>query len=110
MALDYKSIGNRIRVIRNSRQLTQEELSELSDISREHISHIESGSAKMSLRAIVNIANALETSVDYFLHDNVKASYSKFDLDFKILLEHCTPREREIVYDSVKSLIDTLKK
>ena len=110
MALDYKAIGRRIRFDRMSRQLTHEKLSELTDISREHISHIESGSTKLSLTAIVNIANALDTSVDYFLYDNVKASYSNYDLDLKLLLEHCTPREREIVYESVKSLIAAMKK
>ena len=80
MALDYKAIGRRIRFARMSRQLTQEKLSELTDISREHISHIESGSTKLSLPAIVNIANALDTSVDYFLYDNVKASYIKSNI------------------------------
>lgn len=110
MELDYKAIGKRIRSARTSRKLTQEKLGELADISREHISHIESGSTMVSLKSIVNIANALETSVDYLLYDNVKASYSNYDLEFKLLIEHCTPGELEIVYESVRRLLEVMKK
>lgn len=110
MELDYKAIGKRIRFARTRNNLTQEKLGELADISREHISHIEAGNTMVSLPSIISIANALDTSVDYLLYDNVKAAYTKYDLELKLLVEHCTPGELEIVYESVRRLIEVMKK
>ena len=71
--LNYKLVGQRIRAIRKKRGMTQERLAELAEISPQHCSGIETGAAKVSLPALVKIANALNASMDELLLDSISA-------------------------------------
>lgn len=66
--MDYCKIGQQIRRIRKACGLSQEELAEKADISTTHMSHIETGSTKLSLPVLVAIAAALDTRVDDILY------------------------------------------
>lgn len=110
MAVDYKAIGHRIKNARVKKNLTQEQLSEIISMSIPHISHIENGQTKASLESIVRIANALDASVDSFLYDNIAAAYKAYDKDFKDLLEDCSVKERQIIYETAQQLAKSIKK
>lgn len=58
--MNYHEIGRRIRRYRKARGLSQEQLAEKIWISPTHMSHIETGSTKLSLPVFVDIAAALE--------------------------------------------------
>ena len=51
-------------------------------LTSQHISHTEVASTKISLPALVKIANALHTSVDKLLYDSVQASKYIVHLDY----------------------------
>jgi transcriptional regulator with XRE-family HTH domain len=51
--------------------VSQEKLAEMVGLTSQHISHTEVASTKVSLPALVKIANALHTSVDKLLSDNL---------------------------------------
>lgn len=70
MVLNYKRIGQRIRVIRRARKMTQAELAECANLSVPYVSHIENGIKQASLQAVVNIAEALECTADKLLYEN----------------------------------------
>ena len=74
------------------------------------MSHIESGKTKVSLPSLISIANALHTTVDSLLHENIEATYDAFDKDFKDLLNDCTPKEKEILYQSALQLKNVMKR
>lgn len=65
--MDYEKLGDNIRVYREFRGFTQEKLAELSNISEKHLSKIERGKINIKLDTLVNIANALNMSVDKVL-------------------------------------------
>lgn len=65
--LDFKTIGDKIKERRVSQFVTQEMVADELDVNPSHISNIECGRAHPSLTALVNIANTLECSVDYFI-------------------------------------------
>ena len=67
--LDYNAIGYRIKITRLKYKLTQEKLSEICDITPQHLSNIENGNTKVSLPTLIKIANALNVTVDYLLVD-----------------------------------------
>ena len=69
--LDYKEIGRNIRYYRLRAGLKQNRLSDIIDISPQHISHIESG-VQLSLPVLVKIANALNVDTDCLLGSNLK--------------------------------------
>ena len=72
--LDYRVLGKRIKTARVEAGYTQEVLAERSDLSTDHISHIETANTKLSLPALVAIANALNVGVDKLLSDTIYQS------------------------------------
>lgn len=72
--MDYKKIGKTIKNIRKARDITQEELAEKINSSAGYISNIESGNKKLSLNKMVDIAKALDTTLDAILISEYKKS------------------------------------
>lgn len=60
--LDYRAIGKRIKGCREKAELTQEQPAEKADLSLSHIRHVEYATSKVSLPALINIANVLDVS------------------------------------------------
>ena len=60
--VDYKDLGNRIRLLRRKRSLTQEELAEQVGISASFMGHIERGTRIASLETLVALCNVLRTT------------------------------------------------
>lgn len=67
--LDFKVIGQRIKEIRCSKNLTQEYLAHTTNVNISHISNIETGKVGISLTLLVGIANAMNTTLDYLLQN-----------------------------------------
>ena len=97
MAIDYESIGKRIKSYRSIKNLSQEDLGELVSINYRHISNIENGRRFPSLELIVAIANALDISADDLLTDNLKHSSSPVDTEIHDLLLDCNHDEKAIL-------------
>ena len=97
MAVDYESIGRRIKRYRMDKKLSQEELGQEILTSSVHISYVESGSRKLSLELLVSIANALDVSADDILTDNLKHSSSPVDTEIHDLLLDCNHDEKAIL-------------
>lgn len=72
--LNYRLVGERLRAIRKKRGYTQEQLAEMARISPQHCSGIETGGAKVSLPALVQLCNALDATPDEILLDSVPAA------------------------------------
>lgn len=74
--LDYKEIGRNIRYYRQKAGLKQNRLSDMIDVSPQHVSHIESG-VHLSLSVLVKIANALNVGTDCLLGNNLKKTHEQ---------------------------------
>lgn len=83
--MDYIAIGKRIRSRRKLKNLSQEELAEMVNISTVHMSHIETGYTKLSLPVLVDIACALGVRTDDLIFD--KDAFGKDELLEEIALE-----------------------
>lgn len=110
MGLDYQSIGIRVRRLRKAKGLTQQMLAELSDQEPSNISHIERGATKLSLPTLVNIANALNVTVDELLCDSLTASASVFEREATQLLSDCSHQELKIITETMRTLKECLRK
>lgn len=108
MTLDYKAIGIRVRKRREELDFTQERLSEISGYSVTHISHIEAGTTRASLPCFVSLANAMSTSVDAFLHDNIMITSTSFDKDLKDMTDNCSQEQKDAIYQLVRLMIYTM--
>ena len=104
MALDYVSIGLRIRHVRTRKKLTQEKLAEVLGISRTHLSLIETGEKGVSLERLIDIANALETPISEFLADQLTGPGNTTDTDLHYILLDCSAQEEKIITKAAQAL------
>lgn len=63
--------GQRVRDLRISMQLSQEQLAALCELDRTYISSIERGQRNVSLKNIATLAQALNVSLSEFFEDMV---------------------------------------
>ena len=110
MELDYKAIGKRVKIARIKADMKQEQLAERTNLSPTHISNVETGTTKVSLSAIVSIANALGVTADDLLCDSVIHANVQFERDIAELLEDCDPYEIRMVKDMTEALKETLRR
>lgn len=108
--IDYKAIGQRVRDARLKKQMTQEELAEKTGISTSYASAIETGASKVALPTLIQLARALDTTVETLLYDVTPASVQKYDLEAKEILEDCSEGERKFLINLLKAAREELKK
>ena len=65
------SVGNRIRLIRESQGKTRDKLSEEANISPHFLFEIETGKKSMTTNTIINLARALNVTTDFLLLGSV---------------------------------------
>ncbi len=107
--MDYKLLGQRIRTARMSAGLSQEQLAEMVGLTSQHISHTEVASTKISLPALVKIANALHTSVDRLLSDSVQESKSHLMADVQTVFADCDPDEMYVMLEAVTAVKKSIR-
>ena len=101
MEIDYKAIGFRIRKLRMDKNLSQEELRYKAGVSKTHMSHIETGSTKLSLPVLIDIANALGTTTDQILSDNVSSTIPVFLQEIQDVLCDCNTQELRAMVETM---------
>lgn len=109
MNINYNKIGERIRQIRKEQGVSQEKLAEKTDYSITHISHIETGSSKASIEAILRIAAALECTPNDILCDSMAGAKDTFLHEITEQLADCTEYEIRIVSDIVNATKQSLR-
>ena len=109
MTINYSLIGNRIKAARKAKGLSQSELSELIDRSVGYMSYIETGSKKPSLETLIQIANALDVTIDELLSDNLAASSTVSNTQINQLLSDCSAFEKSVILLSIKSIKDAIR-
>ena len=97
LAVDYESIGKRIKYYRTEKNMSQEALAEATNITFKHLSNIEVARKYPSLEIIISIANALDVSADDLLTDNLKHSSSPVGTEIHDLLLDCNHDEKAIL-------------
>lgn len=103
--IDYISIGKQIKKRRNQLKLTQEVLAEKVYISIPHLSRIENGSSKPSLQTLVDLCNALDTTIDNLMQDSVPAAKRNIEGRMGELLEDCSLQELELLTEVAEVIL-----
>ncbi|MBR1640076.1 MAG: helix-turn-helix transcriptional regulator [Treponema sp.] len=102
--MNYTAIGQQIRKFRKLRNISQEQLAEKIDISTTHMSHIETGSTKLSLPVLVKISEELKISTDEILFGEKDNSIQN---NLPDILKNCSLEELEIITEIIKSMKKT---
>lgn len=106
---NYKAIGIKIKMIRLTKKITQEQLAEITGLSSPHISNVETGNTKVSLVSLVNIANALDCSIDEILFDNM--TYTRHVVEHEMLkvVSDCDDKEIRVIADTARALKHSMR-
>lgn len=65
-------LGDKVKLIRKEMKITQQELAKNIGVSQSTIGMIESNKQGASNDTLIKLANALNTTVDYLLSDNIE--------------------------------------
>ena len=101
--MDYYAIGQRIRKFRKAHDWSQEELAEKVEISTTHMSHIETGSTKLSLPVLVSLANVLDVRTDDLLFDRTHDSHNAAVSEITEILSQCTTQQVRFLGDLIRA-------
>lgn len=103
--VDYARIGQRIRSLRQSKNMTQAELSALVDCSNNYLSNIETAQCKVSLSMLLKLSYALGESIEYFLLDTPYAcAETIINREISKKLAKCSP----FTLNAASKMIDIL--
>lgn len=107
--MDHLQIGRQIRLARLQKNLTQTQLAEAANLSVPYISHVERGKKRVSLDALVRIAQALEVTLDQLLSGVQPQDRVAYLPELEELLVDCTLRERRILRDVTVAVKQSLR-
>lgn len=110
MDIDYVSMGKRIREIRVGENLSQAQLAELSGVEPSNISHIERAATKVSLPTLLQIANALNVSLDELVCGSLVKSSHVLVKQLDDLIADCDTKELQAIIEIVKTTKNALRK
>lgn len=112
MQVDYTAMGKRIKRFRKEKKLSQEKLAEMIDVSTPHMSNIENGKTKFSLQVLIDLANALGTTPDVLLLDQVESKDKTRSMVIEEIdreLADCSMVQMTLIEESVRSTKRILK-
>ena len=107
--MNQKAIGRRIKAAREKKQLTQEQLAELVDLSTMHVSVIERGVKLPKLETLINIANVLDVSADVLLQDVINNRTEIFSSEASTLMNKLPQEDQRRVLAALRSFIESTK-
>ena len=107
--MDNSTLGRRIREARLKKKLTQEQLSELADISSYYLGEVERGVKAPSLQVFVAIAGALDVSTDFLLRDSVSTGGIYVNNEITRKLDTLTPAQRAGAVEILEAYIRALR-
>lgn len=110
MKLNYVQIGKRIQNYRKEKKITQEQLANMVELSIPQISYIENGKSGLSLESLVNIATALDASVDDILFGYRVQSNDRLYDYYANLMTGCSDTNKQIIIDTSKALKESLER
>ena len=103
--MDFSLLGKRIRAERLLLHLTLEKVAERIDKSINFVGQIERGEGKPSIETLVDIANALGTTVDSLLKDSLRASDDAATREIDILLYTMDDTGKAFILDVAKRYV-----
>ena len=107
--MNQKAVGRRIKVARENKRMTQEQLAEVANLSPMHVSVIERGVKLPKLETLINIANILDVSADELLQDVVHNQTKLHASEATTLISQLSRDDQRRVLAALRSFIDPTK-
>lgn len=105
---DLRAIGARIKELRRSQNMTQEQAADRLDFGWNHYSHVESGMGKGSLDFYCKTAKLFGVSVDYLLFGAENDSMTQLQEIVQRNMAIMPPEQQALIADLVSSIMRNL--
>ena len=102
--LDYAVLAKRIKLARLSKGYSQSQLAELTGVSTNTIGKLEINYTTVSLKTILNIANALEVDINYLVSDSPSSLKHSNDPTIDSLLQDFTDKDTELFIKIISAI------
>jgi transcriptional regulator with XRE-family HTH domain len=99
--MDSKAIGERIRIARSERCISQRELAEAIGCTASYISTIERGKKVPSLETFIAIATALKVPADVLLQDVMSNWWTSWEKEIDRVLAPLLPHNRAYIKSQI---------
>lgn len=103
--MKLKNIGKNIKKYRTERNMTQENLAELANLSVTYTGLVERGKKIPALATFVKIANALDVSADMLLCDVLNKGSEIRSSDVFDRISRLPDDEQERIYDVIETML-----
>lgn len=104
--IDFVRMGAIIKQARKNAGITQEQLSEMIDVTPAFIGHIERGERSVSLKTLFAIAERLDISFDHLLSQKVILDTTQQNVvAFEQLIKDKSPDAQKAVLDIVRTAL-----
>lgn len=102
--IDYKKLGLKIKEVRKSKGMTQDEIARAVFCNVSHISNIENNHTKVSLNVLFAISNTLNTTIDYLLSNQYFEKKEPLNNQILKELENCNDEKKEKILKIISIL------
>ena len=100
--VNYLAMGNRMKIKRRAKKMSQEEIAKAVQISMSFYGNIERGRRIPSIDTLVAIANVLGVGVDYLLADSLNVTEAqRSPEEVRVLTRYLRDRVAELDYSGV---------
>jgi transcriptional regulator with XRE-family HTH domain len=104
--VDTKKLGQRLKGVRISRNLTQTQLAEAIGVTNNYVSNIERDHSIPSLETLVKICNILDITPDYVLVDSLRHGGEYIQDEIAKKLAQCNQKSVRLVSKFISLLIE----
>lgn len=104
MEINKKLIGKRIKHRREVAGLSQEQLAEQLNLSKNHISSIECGKSLLTTKGLISLCNILGGTPDYYLIGNIVPETDAVTT----LIRRLSPNEQKILCRLLDSYLNSI--
>lgn len=102
--LNFERIGKKLKEKRISQGITQEYVASVADVNTSHISNIENNRVKVSLTTLVQMCNALNTTVDSILGEEYTDMDSILNREIEKAIRDCDIPTKEKILKIIQIL------
>jgi len=101
--INYREIGDKIRIERERFGISREKFSELLNLSPFFVGQIERGERKMSISTLINVSECLHVSIDYLIFGDVQTDQEHNSL--QSLINKCSEKEAKVIEEITKTIL-----
>ncbi|HEY8499987.1 MAG TPA: helix-turn-helix transcriptional regulator [Clostridia bacterium] len=106
MEINYREMGRRIAKRRKLLNLTQEDISEATGLSNNHISNIENNHSIPSIETLMKVCEQLDVTPDYVLLGITKGTNEGLISQINQKLKLCSEKKLKLIDNFITWIID----